>query len=79
MPQKRRPRKRLSWWQPFLDEFPVIFGTRAGWTALICLAIGILSTPWLLVALLFVAAAGVLFAFTIRSAHRAKPPSIFNG
>ena len=74
----RRKLHRTPWWRRRVDERKLgIFGTRAGVTLLICVIIKVLSTPWLLVLLLTLAACGALAAIIIRSAHAEATPSLF--
>lgn len=58
-------------------RLPGILGTRAGATLLIVLLIGMVSTPWLLLAAVLLAAAGSLCAFLVRLGRRKISPSLF--
>jgi hypothetical protein len=79
MPRNRPSRKRLAWWRRPVDEIelPGILRSRAGLTLIVFVLIGIISTPWLLVLLLSLLAAGILVAVLIRVLHREESPSIF--
>jgi Flp pilus assembly protein TadB len=72
-----KSRKRLSWWRRSIDEKRFgIFGTRAGATLLIGMVVILIENPWLIAALLVLAASGAIFAFAIRRSNQHETPSI---
>ena len=67
----KRSMKRLPWWRRRIHETKLgVLGTRAGGTFFVLLIIEIVSTPWLLLALLALAAVGIS-----RPASAAAPSS----
>jgi len=81
MPQNRQSQKRLKWWEKPADDGTLfrILGMllrKDELTLIAGLFIMIVSTPWLLLALSSLAAAGVLCALLIRFANRKQSSSI---
>ena len=74
----KRSMKRLPWWRRPIHETKLgVLGTSAGGTFFVLLIIEIVSTPWLLLALLALAAVGILFAVLLHFTRRERPPTIF--
>jgi hypothetical protein len=81
MPQNRQSPKRLRWWDRPADDgvlFKIIglLLRKDELTFIAGLFVLIVSTPWVLLAVLSLAAAGVLCAFLIRFANRKESSSL---
>jgi hypothetical protein len=81
MPQNRQSRKRLRWWERPADDRTLfrifrILLNKDELTLIAALFITIVSKPWLLLAVLSLAAAGVLCAVLIRFANRKQSSSL---
>jgi hypothetical protein len=74
MPEQRRSRKRLRWWERPADgtlaRILEILLHRDALALMAALIVLIVSTPWLLLVLLSLAAAGALCALLVRYTYR---------
>jgi chromate transport protein ChrA len=81
MPPNRQSPKRLRWWDQPADDrtlFKILrlLLDKDKLTLMVGLFVLIFSTPWLLLTVASVAAAGILCAFLIRSANRKDSLSV---
>ena len=64
-------RQRLPWWRRPIDEKKLgVLGTRAGAMLVIAVVAVLVENPWVILALLAVAAAGFLVALALRRSNR---------
>jgi Flp pilus assembly protein TadB len=81
MPQQRRSQKRLRWWEKPADDRMLfkllrILLDKDALTFIGGVVVLIVTTPWVLLAVLSLAAAGLLCAFLIRFANRKQSSSL---
>jgi len=81
MPQNRQSPKRLRWWDRPADDgvlFKIVrlLLRKDELTFIAGLFVLIVTTPWVLLAVLSLAAAGLLCAFLIRFANRKQSSSL---
>jgi len=81
MPQNRQSPKRLRWWDRPADDgvlFKIVrlLLRKDELTFIAGLFVLIVTTPWVLLAVLSLAVAGVLCAFLIRFANRKESSSL---
>ena len=81
MPQQRRSEKPLRWWEKPADDgvlFKIVrlLLRKDELTFIAGLFVLIVTTPWVLLAVLSLAAAGLLCAFLIRFANRKQSSSL---